>query len=150
MSDALSVYCSNDLILLQERTEKFKKNTGRRPRILLTNIGKKADVRAVRIFALAYADAGFDVDISPVGMTYEVIARMAVENDVHVVGVSSSGSDQEMLVSDLVRALEDQGANDIKVILDRDQLIEQKRISNLDFKALIAHSANKTLSVIGA
>lgn len=150
VSDAQSAYCSNDFIMLQERTELFKKNTGRRPRILLTDMGKTIDVRALRIFALAYADAGFDVDISPVGMTYKTVARMAVENDVHVISISNFGSGQNMLLADLARALKRQGANDIIIILDRNQLIEQKMNKSLDFETMVAHSISKVLSVIGA
>lgn len=148
MSEVSGALRSNDFILLQERTEEFKKYTGRRPRILLTDMGKNAEECSVRVLALAYADVGFDVDISTVGMTDDIIARMAVENDVHVVSVC--GADNEMRVPNIVKALEDLGSDDIKVIAGKDRLVQRKVKTDLDLEGLIVHHAKKTISIIGA
>lgn len=138
------------MIALQERAEKFKNRTGRRPRILLTSMGKNADARVIKVIAIVYSDAGFDVDISPVCIRPEVVARMAVDNDVHVVGVYSSNSDHKIPMADLIRELEEKGADDIKVILVHGHLMEQTPGRNQDFEILAARSAGDTLKVIGA
>ena len=145
-----SFYLSKAFVSLQERTEEFKKKTGRRPRILLTGMGKSADAQGMKVFALVYSDAGFDVDISPVGVTPEVVARMAADNDVHVVGVFGPDSDQSILVSTLLRALEEKEAEDIKVMVDHGHLMEQKKGRSHAFEILAARSANNTLDLIGA
>lgn len=138
------------MIALQERTDKFKKKTGRRPRILLTCLEKDADARVMKVIAIVYSDAGFDVDISPVCISLEVVARMAVDNDVHVVGVYGPGSDHKIPMTALIRALEDKGADDIKVILVHGHLREKTQGRDQDFETLAARTAGDTLTVIGA
>ena len=145
-----SFYLSKAFVSLQERTEEFKKKTGRRPRILLTGMGEKIDAQGTKLFALVYSDVGFDVDISPGGMTAEVVAKMAADNDVHVVGISGSNSDQRFLLSTLIRALEDKEADDIKIMVDHDHLMEQKKGRSEDFEILAARSAKNTLDLMGA
>jgi methylmalonyl-CoA mutase len=83
---------------LRKRTKNFKEKTGRRPRILLVKMGQDGHDRGVKIIATAYADFGFDVDLSPMFQTPEEAARIAVENDVHIVGVSSLAAGHKTLV----------------------------------------------------
>ncbi|MHC4104856.1 MAG: methylmalonyl-CoA mutase, partial [Planctomycetota bacterium] len=74
---------------IRKRTDIFTEKHGRRPRILVTKMGQDGHDRGIKVIATAYADLGFDVDISPMFQTPEEAAKMAIENDVHVVGVSS-------------------------------------------------------------
>ncbi len=85
-----SEYGDSEIIeSLCKRTEGFKEKEGRRPRILVTKMGQDGHDRGIKVIATAFADFGFDVDISPMFQTPEEAARMAVENDVHLVGASS-------------------------------------------------------------
>ena len=76
---------------VQSLVETFEDNDGRRPRILVAKMGQDGHDRGQKVIASAFADLGFDVDIGPLFQTPEEAARQAVENDVHVVGVSSLG-----------------------------------------------------------
>jgi methylmalonyl-CoA mutase len=78
---------------------------GRRPRILLTKMGQDGHDRGIKVVATAFADLGFDVDISPMFQTPEEAAKMAVENDVHMVGVSSLAAGHKTLVPELIAEL---------------------------------------------
>ncbi|MCK5096857.1 MAG: cobalamin-dependent protein, partial [Desulfobacteraceae bacterium] len=102
---------------LRKRTKDFKEKTGRRPRILLVKMGQDGHDRGVKIIATAYADFGFDVDLSPMFQTPEEAARIAVENDVHIVGVSSLAAGHKTLVPSLIKALKKEDASDIKVLV---------------------------------
>jgi methylmalonyl-CoA mutase len=102
---------------LRSRTDQFKEKQGRRPRILMTKMGQDGHDRGVKVVATAFADFGFDVDISPMFQTPDEAAKMAVENDVHVVGVSTLAAGHKTLVPQLVAALETAGASDIKVVV---------------------------------
>jgi methylmalonyl-CoA mutase len=102
---------------LRKRTEKFLAKTGRRPRQLVTKMGQDGHDRGIKVVATAYADIGFDVDISPMFQTPEEAAKMAVENDVHVVGVSSLAAGHKTLVPELIARLQEMGANDIIVVV---------------------------------
>ena len=84
--------------------------------MLVAKMGQDGHDRGAKVIATAFADIGFDVDISPMFQTPEEAARMAVENDVHVVGVSSQAAGHMTLVPQLIEALKKQGANDIKVV----------------------------------
>ena len=86
-------------------TEDFAHNEGRRPRILVAKIGQDGHDRGQKIIASAFADLGFDVDIGPLFATPEEVARQAVENDVHIVGVSSLAAGHLTLVPALKNAL---------------------------------------------
>jgi len=101
---------------LRQRTERFLKETGRRPRILVTKMGQDGHDRGMKVVATAFADLGFDVDISPMFQTPEEAARMAVENDVHVVGASSLTAGHKTLVPLLVEELKRLGGEEILVI----------------------------------
>ncbi len=102
---------------LKKRTDAFNEREGRRPRILVTKMGQDGHDRGFKVIATAYADFGFDVDISPMFQTPEEAAKMAIENDVHVVGVSSLAAGHKTLVPGLVAELKKAGADDIKVVV---------------------------------
>jgi methylmalonyl-CoA mutase len=89
---------------------------GRRPRILLTKMGQDGHDRGIKVVATAFADFGFDVDISPMFQTPGEAARMAVENDVHVVGASTLAAGHKTLVPQLIDALKEADAADIVVV----------------------------------
>ena len=102
---------------IRKRTEGFKEKDGRRPRILVTKMGQDGHDRGIKVIATAFADLGFDVDISPMFQTPEEAARMAVENDVHLVGASSLAAGHNTLVPALIKALKKEGGGDILVIV---------------------------------
>ena len=96
--------------------EAFAEETGRRPRMLVVKLGQDGHDRGAKIIATAFADLGFDVDIGPLFQTPEEAARQAVENDVHVIGVSSQAAGHQTLVPALIKALESEGGGDILVV----------------------------------
>jgi methylmalonyl-CoA mutase len=100
---------------LRKRSEGFLARHGRRPRILVVKMGQDGHDRGIKVIATAFADFGFDVDISPMFQTPEEAAKMAVENDVHLVGVSSLAAGHKVLVPQLIEQLKNLGADDIKV-----------------------------------
>ena len=102
---------------VQQDTERFAAEEGRRPRMLVTKMGQDGHDRGAKVIATAFADLGFDVDIGPLFSTPEEAARQAVENDVHVVGVSSQAAGHRTLVPALVTALREAGAGDVVVIV---------------------------------
>ena len=102
---------------LLKRTEAFQKEQGRRPRMLVTKMGQDGHDRGIKVIATGFADLGFDVDISPLFQTPEEVARMAVENDVHLVGVSSQVAAHKTLVPKLVEALKKEDGEDILVVV---------------------------------
>ncbi len=95
----------------------FEKADGRRPRILVAKMGQDGHDRGQKVIASAFADLGFDVDIGPLFATPEEVARMAVENDVHIIGASSLAAGHLTLVPDLKFALEAQGGGDIMIVV---------------------------------
>ncbi|HKS89696.1 MAG TPA: methylmalonyl-CoA mutase, partial [Stellaceae bacterium] len=101
---------------IQREIENFARDEGRRPRMLVVKLGQDGHDRGARVIATAFADIGFDVDIGPLFQTPEEAARQAVENDVHVVGVSSQAAAHKTLVPALVAALRKEGAGDILVV----------------------------------
>jgi len=108
---------SEVLEALRGRTDRFLEKTGRRPRQLVTKMGQDGHDRGIKVVATAYADIGFDVDISPMFQTPEEAARMAIENDVHVVGVSSLAAGHKTLVPELIENLKKMGGEDIIVVV---------------------------------
>jgi methylmalonyl-CoA mutase len=96
--------------------EGFAEREGRRPRLLVVKLGQDGHDRGAKVIATAFADIGFDVDIGPLFQTPAEAARQAVENDVHVVGVSSQAAGHKTLVPQLVAALQAEGAEDILVV----------------------------------
>ncbi|AMV73908.1 methylmalonyl-CoA mutase [Desulfuromonas carbonis] len=105
-----------DFAALKQRVEAFAAKDGRRPRILIAKMGQDGHDRGAKVVATAYADVGFDVDVGPLFQTPEEAARMAVENDVHVVGVSSLAAGHKTLVPQLAAALKALGAEDIAIV----------------------------------
>ncbi|MET3356397.1 UNVERIFIED_ORG: methylmalonyl-CoA mutase [Xanthobacter viscosus] len=102
---------------LQKLVEAFEQAEGRRPRILVAKVGQDGHDRGQKVIASAFADLGFDVDIGPLFATPEEAARQAVENDVHVVGISSLAAGHLTLVPALKAALEAEGRGDIMVVV---------------------------------
>jgi methylmalonyl-CoA mutase len=97
--------------------EEFAKAEGRRPRLLVVKMGQDGHDRGAKVIATAFADLGFDVDVGPLFQTPEEAARDAVENDVHVVGVSSQAAGHKTLVPELLAQLRKQGGDDIVVVV---------------------------------
>jgi len=102
---------------VQKLVEAFEHAEGRRPRILVAKVGQDGHDRGQKVIASAFADLGFDVDIGPLFATPEEAARQAVENDVHVVGISSLAAGHLTLVPALKAALEAEGRGDIMVVV---------------------------------
>lgn len=102
---------------IRRRTDAFLEKQGRRPRMLVTKMGQDGHDRGIKVVATAYADLGFDVDISPMFQTPAEAARMAIENDVHLVGVSTLAAGHKSLVPQLIEELEKEGGGDIRVIV---------------------------------
>jgi methylmalonyl-CoA mutase len=101
---------------IRERVESFAEEEGRRPRILVAKLGQDGHDRGMKVIATAFADFGFDVDIGPLFQLPKEVARQAIENDVHVIGVSSQAGGHKTLVSELIRELREQSARDILVV----------------------------------
>ena len=97
--------------------DRFAEAEGRRPRLLVAKLGQDGHDRGAHVIATAFADVGFDVDIGPLFQTPEEAAQQAIENDVHLVGVSSLAGAHKRLVPELVHALAAQGRDDILVIV---------------------------------
>lgn len=106
-----------DFSALVKEVENFADKEGRRPRLLVVKMGQDGHDRGAKVIATAFADIGFDVDVGPLFQTPEEAARQAVENDVHVIGVSSLAAGHKTLVPELIDALRAQGADDIKIIV---------------------------------
>ncbi|MEZ4225737.1 MAG: methylmalonyl-CoA mutase [Polyangiaceae bacterium] len=102
---------------LRRRVEAFAEKHGRRPRLLVVKMGQDGHDRGAKLIATSFADAGYDVDIGPLFQTPAEAARQAVENDVHVVGVSSQAAGHTTLVPELIGQLDALGANDIAVVV---------------------------------
>jgi len=100
-----------------EMSAAFAEEDGRRPRILVAKMGQDGHDRGQKVIASAFADLGFDVDVGPLFSTPDEVARQAVENDVHVVGVSSLAAGHLSLVPALRKALDEAGAKDIMIVV---------------------------------
>ena len=96
--------------------EEFAKSNGRRPRILVVKMGQDGHDRGAKVVATAFADMGFDVDMGPLFSTPSEAAKQAIENDVHLIGVSSLAAGHKTLIPDLINELKVHGAEDIMVI----------------------------------
>jgi methylmalonyl-CoA mutase len=152
-----SEYGDNTAVIdaIRKRCQDFSDKEGRRPRILLTKMGQDGHDRGVKVVATAYADLGFDVDISPMFQTPEETAKMAIENDVHLVGVSSLAAGHKTLVPQLIDALKAGGADDIKVVVggvippaDYEFLFAAGAVGVFGPGTSITDSANQTLNVL--
>ncbi|MGE4615946.1 MAG: cobalamin-dependent protein, partial [Gammaproteobacteria bacterium] len=101
---------------IKQDVEDFARSEGRRPRMLVVKLGQDGHDRGAKVIATAFADIGFDVDIGPLFQTPEEAARQALENDVHVIGVSSQAAGHKALVPKLIAALDVQDTGDILVV----------------------------------
>lgn len=101
---------------VRKAVEDFATAHGRRPRILVVKMGQDGHDRGAKVVSTAFADMGFDVDVGPLFSTPQEAARMAVENDVHVIGVSSLAAGHKTLIPQLMSALKEEGAEDILVV----------------------------------
>ncbi len=140
---------------LRKRCDDFMEKEGRRPRILLTKMGQDGHDRGIKVVATAFADFGFDVDIGPMFQTPDEAAKMAVENDVHVVGASTLAAGHKTLVPQLSAALQAQKAGDIKVVVggvippsDYDVLYQAGAVCVFGPGTPLTQSANQVLNAI--
>ncbi|MDG1819315.1 MAG: methylmalonyl-CoA mutase [Porticoccaceae bacterium] len=101
---------------ITKKVEEFELSHGRRPRMLVVKMGQDGHDRGAKVIATAFADLGFDVDVGPMFQTPEEAARQAIENDVHIVGVSSQAAGHKTLVPKMIESLKAQGADEILVI----------------------------------
>ncbi len=106
-----------DWKVLKEDIDKFIEDQGRRPRMLVAKMGQDGHDRGAKVIATAFADIGFDIDLAPLFSTPAEVAKQAIENDVHVVGVSSQAAGHKTLVPDLIKELKKLKAEDIIVVV---------------------------------
>jgi methylmalonyl-CoA mutase len=137
---------------VQKRVAAFEESEGRRPRILVAKIGQDGHDRGQKVIASAFADLGFDVDIGPLFATPAEAARQAIENDVHILGVSSLAAAHLTLVPELRAALEKQGRGDIMIVVggvvppqDYDALMKAGAEAIFPPGTVIADAAEKLL-----
>ena len=102
---------------LKEEINAFAEEHGRRPRVMIAKLGQDGHDRGAKVVSTAFADLGYDVDIGPLFQTPEECARQAIENDVHAVGVSTLAAGHKTLVPAIIKALKEQGADDIVVFV---------------------------------
>ena len=107
---------NEDFIAAQNAADAFAEREGRRPRILVAKMGQDGHDRGAKVIATSFADIGFDVDIGPLFQTPKEVAKQAVENDVHIVGVSSLAGGHKTLVPAVIAELEEFGRKDIMVV----------------------------------
>ena len=146
---------SEIIAAVRKRTDDFVEKTGRRPRILLTKMGQDGHDRGVKVVATAYADLGFDVDISPMFQTPGEAAKMAIENDVHLVGASTLTAGHKVLVPQLVEELKAAGGKNILVVVggvippgDYEFLYERGAAAVFGPGTSITDSANQVLNAL--
>ena len=142
---------------VRKRTDEFLEKHGRRPRILVTKMGQDGHDRGIKVIATAFADLGLDVDIGPMFQTPEEAAQMAVDNDVHVVGVSSLAAGHKALVPQLIEFLKEKGGEEIKVVVggvippaDYDVLFQSGVVGVFGPGTVVTDSANKVLNELEA
>ena len=101
----------------KELADKFAEQDGRRPRIMIAKMGQDGHDRGAKVVATSYADVGFDVDIGPLFQTPKEAAKQAIENDVHILGVSSLAAGHKTLVPQVIQELKNYGREDIMVVV---------------------------------
>ena len=106
----------NDFKKALEFADKFAELEGRRPRIMIAKMGQDGHDRGAKVISTSFADIGFDVDIGPLFQTPREAAKQAIENDVHVLGVSSLAAGHKTLVPQVIQELKELGREDIMVI----------------------------------
>ncbi|MDO5510974.1 MAG: methylmalonyl-CoA mutase [Weeksellaceae bacterium] len=100
-----------------QKTAEFEKKQGRRPRIMIAKMGQDGHDRGAKVVATSFADMGFDVDISPLFQTPAEVAKQAIENDVHILGISSLAAGHKTLVPEVVKELRNAGSTDIYIVV---------------------------------
>ena len=115
---------------IEEHISSFTKNFGRRPRILVAKLGQDGHDRGAKVIATAFADMGFDVDIGPLFQTPEEAAKQAIENDVHIIGVSTQAAGHKTLVPMLIEALKHEQADNLIVVCGG--IIPEKDVPDLE------------------
>ena len=104
-------------MLIDQKIEQFVKREGRRPRILVSSMGQKRHDQNTRQLAALFAETGFDVDISPLHQTPRGTARMAIENDVHIICFLSTENNHKKLVTELAKVLMAENAENIRIVI---------------------------------
>ncbi len=104
-------------MLINKRIEQFVKREGRRPRILVCSMGQDSYDQKTRLLAAMFAENGFDVDISPLHQTPQGTARMAIENDVHIICFLSTENKYKSQVTDLTKVLKTEHAESIRIVI---------------------------------
>jgi methylmalonyl-CoA mutase len=99
-----------------KRVEEFQKNTGRRPRMLVAKMGQDGHDRGAKVISTSFADMGFDIDVAPLFQTPAEVAKQSIENDVHIIGVSSQAAGHKTLIPELIDLLKKEKANDILIV----------------------------------
>ncbi len=145
------------VVAARTRVDAFEADAGRRPRILVAKMGQDGHDRGQKVIATAFADLGFDVDIGPLFSTPEEVARQAVENDVHVVGVSSLAAGHLMLVPELREALAAHGRSDVAIVVggvippdDHDALLAAGASAVFPPGTVVAEAAVELLDALGS
>jgi methylmalonyl-CoA mutase len=139
----------------QELADRFAKLDGRRPRIMIAKLGQDGHDRGAKVIATSFADLGFDVDIGPLFQTPEEAARQAIENDVHILGISSLAAGHKTLVPQTIEALKALGREDILVVVggvipvqDYDFLYEKEVAGIFGPGTKIAYAAQQILELL--
>ena len=130
-------------MLIKQKIEHFCKREGRRPRILVSNMGNKNHDHDTKLLASLFAESGFDVDISPRNQTPRGTARMAIENDVHVICFLSIENKHRSLITELKKELKAEQAENIRIIMGG-------TIPQSDYKFLYAAGVNLILGSVVA
>ena len=140
---------------IQSEVHAFEAEEGRRPRMLVVKMGQDGHDRGAKVIATAFADIGFDVDVGPLFQTPDEAARQAIENDVHIIGVSSQAAGHKTLVPQLIEALKREGADDIIVVCggvippqDYDMLLKAGVSAIYGPGSNIPHAASEILGIV--
>jgi methylmalonyl-CoA mutase len=139
----------------RDRADRFAQAAGRRPRIMVAKMGQDGHDRGAKVIATSFADVGFDVDVGPLFQTPDEVARQAVENDVHILGISSLAGGHKTLVPEVIDALQQYGRDDILVVVggviphdDYETLYDQGVAAIFGPGTNIAEAATQILDVL--
>lgn len=137
------------------RVKQFAKNEGRNPRILVAKMGQDGHDRGAKVIASGFADLGFDVDVGGLFQTPEEVARMAIDNDVHIVGASSLAAGHNTLIPALKKALKEQGGEHIVLVVggvipagDYDHLLKSGASMIFGPGTKITDASNKIIALL--
>ena len=144
-----------DFVKARELADEFAELEGRRPRIMVAKMGQDGHDRGAKVIATSFADLGFDVDIGPLFQTPGEAARQAIENDVHIVGISSLAAGHKTLVPEIISELKKAGRQDIMVVAggvipkqDYDYLYEAGVTSIFGPGTVISQAAQNLLDIL--